>query len=68
MARHAGPLGAVGWGPPQSGWGLGGGSVSEQIDGRSAGGRMVLNLLATVSQWEREVIGERTQVAPPLPR
>ena len=38
-------------------------SVSEQIDGRSAGGRMVLNLLATVSQWEREVIGERTKVA-----
>ena len=32
-------------------------SVSEQIDGRSTGGRMVLNLLATVSQWEREVIG-----------
>ena len=27
-------------------------SVSEQIDGRSAGGRMVLNLLATVSQWK----------------
>jgi DNA invertase Pin-like site-specific DNA recombinase len=38
-------------------------SVSEQIDGRSAGGRMVLNLLATVSQWEREVIGERTRAA-----
>ncbi len=38
-------------------------SVGEQIDTRSAGGRMVLNLLATVSQWEREVIGERTAVA-----
>ena len=29
-------------------------SVNEPIDGRSAGGRMVLNLLATVSQWARE--------------
>ena len=38
-------------------------SVGEQIDGRSAGGRMVLNLLATVSQLEREVIGERTKAA-----
>ena len=38
-------------------------SVGEQIDTRSAGGRMVLNLLATVSQWEREVIGERTRTA-----
>ena len=35
-------------------------SVSEQIDTRTAAGRMVLNLLTTVSQWEREVIGERT--------
>ena len=28
-----------------------------------AGGRLVLNLLASVSQWEREAIGERTRVA-----
>ena len=38
-------------------------SVSEQIDTRSAGGRLVLNVLASVSQWEREVIGERTSTA-----
>jgi len=38
-------------------------SVSEQIDTRSASGRLVLNVLASVSQWEREVIGERTSVA-----
>ncbi len=38
-------------------------SVGEQIDTRSAGGRLVLNLLASVSQWEREAIGERTRVA-----
>lgn len=38
-------------------------SVSEQIDTRSAAGRLVLNVLASVSQWEREVIGERTSAA-----
>lgn len=38
-------------------------SVSEQIDTRSAGGRLVLNVLASVSQWEREVIAERTSDA-----
>jgi site-specific DNA recombinase len=30
---------------------------------RSAAGRLVLNVLASVSQWEREAIGERTAVA-----
>ena len=38
-------------------------SVSEQIDTRSAAGRLVLNVLASVSQWERETIGERTAAA-----
>jgi site-specific DNA recombinase len=38
-------------------------SVSEQIDTRSAAGRLVLNVLASVSQWEREAIGERTKQA-----
>lgn len=38
-------------------------SVSEQIDTRSAAGRLVLNVLASVSQWEREVVGERTSAA-----
>lgn len=38
-------------------------SVSEQIDTRTAGGRLVLNVLASVAQWEREAIGERTAVA-----
>jgi hypothetical protein len=36
-------------------------SVSEQIDTRSAAGRLVLDVLA--SQWEREAIGERTATA-----
>lgn len=38
-------------------------SVSEQIDTRSAAGRLVLNVLASVAQWEREAIGERTSAA-----
>lgn len=38
-------------------------SVAEQIDTRSASGRLVLNVLASVSQWERETIGERTAAA-----
>lgn len=38
-------------------------SVSEQIDTRTAGGRLVLNVLGAVSQWEREAIGERTSAA-----
>jgi DNA invertase Pin-like site-specific DNA recombinase len=37
--------------------------VGEQIDTRSAAGRLVLNVLASVSQWEREAIGERTSAA-----
>lgn len=38
-------------------------SVSEQIDTRSAAGRLVLNVLASVAQWEREATGERTAAA-----
>lgn len=38
-------------------------SVNEQIDTRSAAGRLMLNLLGAVSQWEREVIGDRTRDA-----
>lgn len=35
-------------------------SVSESIDTRSAGGRMVLNVMMTMAQWEREQVVERT--------
>lgn len=35
-------------------------SVGESIDTRSASGRMVLNILTVIGQWEREAIGERT--------
>lgn len=38
-------------------------SVSEQIDTRSAAGRLVLNVLASLGQWERESAGERTAAA-----
>lgn len=38
-------------------------SVAEQVDTTTATGRMILNVLMSVSQWEREVIGERTSAA-----
>jgi hypothetical protein len=38
-------------------------SVMDSIDTRTAGGRLVLNVLASVSQWERETIAERTRTA-----
>lgn len=38
-------------------------SVGDSIDTRSAAGRLVLNVLASVSQWEREATGERTREA-----
>ena len=37
--------------------------VAEQVDTSSAGGRLVINLLMSVSQWEREVCVERTKDA-----
>lgn len=38
-------------------------SVAEQLDPRTASGRLVMNLLAAVAQWELETIGERTKEA-----
>lgn len=38
-------------------------SVSEAIDTSTAVGRMILTILATVAQWERETIAERTSAA-----
>jgi len=38
-------------------------SVAEHIDTRTAAGRLMLNLLTVVAQWERETIGERTSFA-----
>ena len=38
-------------------------SVSDAIDTRSAGGKLLLNVLMSVAQWEREAIGERTHEA-----
>lgn len=35
-------------------------SVAENVDTRTAAGRLVLNVLGSVAQWEREAIGERT--------
>ena len=38
-------------------------SVSDSIDTRTAAGRLVLNVLLSVAQWERETVGERTRDA-----
>lgn len=38
-------------------------SVSEHLDTSSAGGRLVVNMLGVVAQWEREACGERTSAA-----
>lgn len=38
-------------------------SVADSIDTRTAAGRLVLNVLFSASQWEREMIGERTKDA-----
>jgi site-specific DNA recombinase len=38
-------------------------SLSDAIDTRSASGRLVLNVLMSVAQWEREATGERTRDA-----
>jgi site-specific DNA recombinase len=38
-------------------------SVAESLDTGSAAGRLVLNIMTAVSQWEREAIGERTREA-----
>ncbi|MBN1909345.1 MAG: recombinase family protein [Pirellulales bacterium] len=38
-------------------------SVADSIDTRTAAGRLVLNMLLCVSQWEREMAGERTRAA-----
>jgi DNA invertase Pin-like site-specific DNA recombinase len=36
-------------------------SVAESLDTATAAGRLVLNIMTAVSQWEREAIGERTR-------
>jgi site-specific DNA recombinase len=38
-------------------------SLQESLDATTATGRLMMNLLASVSQWEREIIGERTRDA-----
>jgi len=38
-------------------------SVQESLDTSNASGRMVVNLLGMIAQWEREIIAERTQVS-----
>ena len=35
-------------------------SVGEHLDSESAAGRMIVNMIGVIANWEREVIGERT--------
>jgi DNA invertase Pin-like site-specific DNA recombinase len=61
LTRSVADLGALVKRCNRAGWALL--SVSEQIDTRTAAGRLVLNVLASVAEWEREAIGERTAAA-----
>jgi DNA invertase Pin-like site-specific DNA recombinase len=38
-------------------------SIEESLDPTTACGELMMNLLISVSQWERRVIGERTKAA-----
>lgn len=38
-------------------------SLQEHLDTKTATGRMMLNMIVMISQWERETIGERTKAA-----
>ena len=38
-------------------------SISESVDTKSAAGRMFLRIVSTISEWEREVVSERTAAA-----
>jgi DNA invertase Pin-like site-specific DNA recombinase len=38
-------------------------SVADSLDTHSAAGRLVLHIMVSVSQWEREAVGERTREA-----
>ncbi len=38
-------------------------SVADSLDTNTAAGRLVLNVMTSVAQWEREAIGERTRDA-----
>lgn len=37
--------------------------VMDSIDTGSAGGRLIINIMASVNQWQRESIGENTKLA-----
>lgn len=59
LTRSVRDLGGLLESAEQGGWALC--SVADQIDTRSAAGRLMLNVLTSVAQWERETISERTK-------
>jgi len=61
LTRSTRDLGALLERAQRGGWGIL--SVGEQLDTTSAAGRLVVGILGAVSQWEREVVAERTSEA-----
>lgn len=61
LTRSVRDLGALLERSEAEGWALC--SVGEQLDTRTATGRLVANMLGSVAQWERETISERTRAA-----
>jgi site-specific DNA recombinase len=61
LTRSVRDLGALLELSEAQGWSLC--SVGEQLDTRTATGRLVANVLGSVAQWERETISERTRAA-----
>jgi site-specific DNA recombinase len=61
LTRSVRDIGALLERSEEGGWSLS--SVAEQLDTRTASGRLVLNILVSVAQWEREAISDRTKAA-----
>jgi len=63
LTRSVRDLGELLGGPFAPGRGVALVAVRDSIDTSTAAGRLVLHLLGSVAQWEREAIGERTREA-----
>jgi len=61
LTRHVGDIGALVEQYFSESAGKSLHSVHDHVDTTTAGGRMVLNMLTTIAQWEREAIAERVK-------